>query len=67
MVMDLLPAAKEAGAKEMPNKKDNNNGRRNRFIKPPAWKYPVFLKCHIRTGRLYHAGFFKSNTFYGLG
>jgi hypothetical protein len=32
MVTVLLPSAKEAGAKEKLNKKDNNDRRRTRFI-----------------------------------
>jgi purine nucleoside permease len=60
MVTVLLPSAKEARGKKMLNKKDNNNRRRNRFILTPCRKYPVILKCHIRTARLYHAGFSKA-------
>jgi hypothetical protein len=33
--MVLVPAAKETGFKEMLNTKDNNNGKRNRFILTP--------------------------------
>jgi hypothetical protein len=58
--MVLLPSAKQARAKEMLNKKENNNGRRNRFIITPCRKYPVFLSCHFRTARLYHTGFSKA-------
>jgi hypothetical protein len=43
MVMVLLPSAKEAQGKEMLKIKNNNNGRKNRFIITPCRKYPIFL------------------------
>jgi hypothetical protein len=42
MVRLLLPSAKEARGTEMLNKRDNNNGRKNRFISNPCRKYPFF-------------------------
>ena len=37
--MVLASAAKETGIKEMLNIKDNNNGKKNRFILTPCGKF----------------------------
>jgi hypothetical protein len=36
IVMLLLPSAKEAIGEKIPNKKNNNNGKKNRFICTPC-------------------------------
>ena len=63
MVTVLLLSAKEARGKEMPNRKNNTNGRRNRFIRTPCniltTVRPVLFFCAAVYGlRLYHAGSF---------
>jgi hypothetical protein len=63
MVSALLPSAKEARGKEVLNKRDNNNERKNRFISNSCRKYPVFLEQQILTAILYHAGFLKAIPF----
>ena len=52
----LVPAAKETGSEEMLNNKDNNNGKRNRFIVTP-WR--KFLCNRITLPRC----IFESNSF----
>jgi len=64
--MLLLPSAKEATGKKMPNKRDNNNGRRNRFILTPCSevKYPNFsVMPYPKFGYFYHADFLKAICF----
>jgi hypothetical protein len=43
MVMLLFSAAKEPTGRKTPNKKDNSNGKRNRFILTPGGKF-VYTK-----------------------
>ena len=67
MATVLLPSAKEARGKEMLNKRDNNNERKNRFISNLHRKYPIFPEQQIRTAILYHASLLKAMPFMNGG
>jgi hypothetical protein len=67
MVMLLLPSAKEPAGKKAPNKKNNTNGKKNRFIRTSGniltFVRPIlsFFWTAVHRRRLHYAGLFSNN------